>query len=422
MAAEPRCPVRAAIIPCGTPERRRLALTQVRRWEHAQEYPAWSKTDDVDSGTMRDLVGAATAVLLLFAIVGAEVAIVFFAPWTRLSSMALRPKGQLHSRLLSARGLSLAAAFLLLWALVALGFAFGYWALGVGPDLAQTPDADGSFQAVLYHSFQTQILGDGSFTVGGQAGWFMSAGQSILGTTILAVGFGLIVLRVTERGHAFEFAPNLRYTPRRGGKDGGHVLEVWAFNEDSRTLIDPRVTMGIEVPVQRYRLRMERQATVLPAMQGMMFRTVEVPRTDIAEAQQLNPSKWNRVHLLSETQDRPETQDRRTLLDPDRDKDGWRVRVEIRASIVGTGRQLVVTHEYKMGDIFCGYWGPKNHDERKALEKRWHDPDWRKRPWRQFGELYTWNDQPFCDTCELQNGCWLDAKKRELGRGADLDH
>ena len=312
-----------------------------------------------------------------------------FRAWQNIS----RPRGKLHSWLLAWSGWRLFIAFVLVWLLTAVPFAGAYQRLDVTPaPSTQQPLAAASFGDLFSYSLETQIIGNnGSLQARGVANW-LSTAQAILGTTLIAVGFGLVVLKVTQRGHAFRFASRLRYTPIHGGGNAPrHLFEVWALNEDRYGLVDATATIGVEVPLTRYRLATQGVVTTVSPMQGLIFRTKPITESSPTSAMPAaDPATKNSVHLLSKTTGGE------YLFSPDKDLRGWRVRVEVRAGELETQRPVFFAHEYKMSDIFCGYWQRGD----------WGKPDWRDRPWKAFG-THIENEQAVCTKCALKTDCWL---------------
>ncbi len=152
-------------------------------------------------------------------------------PGTLLHRLRYAPRGRLLHWLIRRRGLELLCHFAVLYLTVGVVFAVIYFALPFPFKGAATPSASSVAFATdcLHFSFVTQAtVGYGDIL---PVGWarLVAAFQALLGLALIAIGIGIVLLKLTNRPPAWLFADNLTYDPR------SHQMVAWVWNRDART-------------------------------------------------------------------------------------------------------------------------------------------------------------------------------------------
>ncbi len=280
--------------------------------------------------------------------------------------------------------------FLALWLLIASVAAFAFYRHGhvlqdpaLSRDSAVSPvPVHGSFDLIYYSLAVQTAFGDPSYSPGDTFTRFVSLAQGGVGLSLIAIWFGLIGAKIISRRHNLQFARSVVYDPDR------HQFLLWAWNRDAYDLFDIKVTLGVEKPIDRYRLKIAHEPTFIEPMLGIDIATV---RTTTATA--ASRDEPNAADLLTKDEDGLhlfELRDEDTLT------------VEIRAVAGGSLQNLFFKQRYHKESIFCGQWA--GEIDRIG--------DWHFTPFERFDNVVETKPER-CPSCDHFAECWLQPAKQQ---------
>lgn len=203
----------------------------------------------------------------------------------------------------------------------------------------------------------------------------------MVGLALNAVGFGVILLRITNRPPRWVFADHLVYDPRR------HQMVVWLWNRDARSFYNANATIfagralpqGASARVNRVGIHIAAgPPSVLPPGRTVLIRAESAP-----PEQQLSQE-------ASET----------TSLGPCVLRSDDYVQVIFNAIADDSGATFFVQRIFRLKDVRCGR-------RKNVLPVGESEPDWIACDYDQFGKIVA-TPVDECRRCLLHASCPLD--------------
>jgi hypothetical protein len=321
--------------------------------------------------------------------------------WLR-NAVRYGPRGRWHRWIFNRSWYFLLIAYLMGYVATALAFArlyqvFGQvWDGSIGEHGGYAKD----LKSLFYFSLITQTtLGYGDLSPRGDAR-LVAVVQTVIGTVINALGFGMIVLKLVQRKHNLVFPEVICYDRAH------HQLVIWVWNRDAYSLYDLKHTLGVEkflsddadmgVRVRRYPLKIHRHQTFIDPMLGILVKTSSEGIEDPAAPPAVRSPEPSSVTMSSKDHLG------RSLWE------GGKLYLEIRAWVAESGDRIFAQKVFSFDQIVCGRY--------RDLSDGPFEEDWHYRLLERYGQIDPTQPEE-CASCCLRADCPLGPAREFRRRG-----